>query len=346
MLPNFPDRRRSPQPTRRRRSNGRESIITLALFVVAAVGVIQFQHIRIASSAPFAGFLKGRGIPVAVPSMDAYGTSGEVRVRFTLPGETVEYPLQIQGDPAGLAYTWVRVGDSVAVAPVRPLAGARLAGPEKPGFYRVMLVRGGERRVIDGLAVAVLAPFTDKVGGLLNGYRIGTYVSEKMGGSSAPVEGFMEILPGDLDLKITKHLKVSDFVAHDKQQSWPRYAAVSPKLLDKLELVVGEIQRWHGSSDVELALDVRSGFRSPDHNRKIRRAAKDSRHQYGDAADVAMDVNGDGKFNSMDTRLLGLAVEIVEMKHPHLAGGLGMYLRGRMPYVHIDARGKKARWRG
>jgi len=61
---------------------------------------------------------------------------------------------------------------------------------------------------------------------------------------------------------------------------------------------------------------------------------------------VAMDVNGDGKFNAADTRMLGLAVEIVELKHPHLAGGLGMYLRARTPYVHIDTRGKKARWRG
>ncbi len=333
--------RRAP---RRRRSNGRESVISLVLFVVAAVGVIQFRADR-ASTAPFASFLKARAMPTVTPSMDAYGTSGEVKVRFVLPGEMLEYPLQIQGDPTGLAYTWMRLGDSVAVAPTRPLAGAMLAGPDKPGFYRVVLVRGSDRQPIDGLAVAVLAPFTEKVGGILNGYRIGTYLNEKVGGNRPPPEGFMEIMPRDLGLHITKHLRVSDFVSHDNQKSWPRYAAVSPSLLDKIELVVGEIQRWHGG-EVELALDVKSGFRSPDHNRRIRRAARDSRHQYGDAADVAMDVNGDGKFNGSDTRMLGLAVEIVELKHPHLAGGLGMYLRARTPYVHIDTRGKKARWRG
>lgn len=346
MSLNSPDRRRSPRRAPvRRRSNARESVVTLVLFVAAAVGVIHLQHGRSAGTAPFASFLKSRAIPAVTPSMTAYGASGEVKVRFSLPGEPLEFPLQIEGDPTGLTYTWVRLGDSVAIAPPKPLAGAILDGPSKPGFYRVLLVRGTEQRVIDGMAVAVLAPFKEKVGGILNGYRIGTYLSEKVGGNRPTPEGFMEIMPGDLSLRITKHLRVSDFITHDNQKSWPRYAAVSPRLLDKLELVVGEIQRWHGS-EVELALDVKSGFRSPDHNRTIRRAARDSRHQYGDAADVAIDVNGDGKFNKSDTQMLGLAVEIVEMKHPHLAGGLGMYLGARTPYVHIDTRGKKARWRG
>jgi uncharacterized protein YcbK (DUF882 family) len=346
MSLNTPDRRRTPsRAAKRPRSNARESVITLVLFVVASVGVIQFYAGRSAATSPFAGFLKPRPMIVASPSMDAYGASGEVRVRFVMPGETLEYPLQIQGDPNGLSYTWVRLGDSVAVAAPKPLGGAILDGPQKPGFYRVVLIRGSERRVIDGLAVAVLMPFEQKVGGILNGYRIGTYLSERVGGNRPPPEGFMEIMPGDLGLSITKHLRVRDFVTHDNQKSWPRYAAVSPRLLDKLELVVGEIQRWHGG-EVELALDVRSGFRSPDHNRRIRRAARDSRHQYGDAADVAIDVNGDGKFSASDNQMLGLAVEIVELKHPQLAGGLGMYSRGKTPYVHIDTRGKKTRWRG
>lgn len=346
MPQNLPDRRKSPlRAPRRRRSNARESVATLVLFVVAAVGVIQFHHERSAGTTPFAGFLKPRATIVASPSNDAYGTSGEVKVRFTLPGETLEYPLQIQGDPAGLTYTWVRVGDSVAVAPPRPLAGAILDGPSRPGFYKVVLVKGREQRVVEGLAVAVLAPFQDKVGGILNGYRIGTYLSERVAGKRPPPEGFMEIMPGDLNLMITKHLRVRDFVTHDNQKSWPRYAAVSPRLLDKLELVVAEIERW-GEGQIDVALNVKSGFRSPDHNRSIRRAARDSRHQYGDAADVAVDVNGDGKFSAGDMRMLGLAVEIVEIKHPHLAGGLGMYSRARTPYVHIDTRGKKSRWRG
>jgi uncharacterized protein YcbK (DUF882 family) len=78
----------------------------------------------------------------------------------------------------------------------------------------------------------------------------------------------------------------------------------------------------------------------------VRRAALDSRHQYGDAADVAFDANGDGRIDGTDARLVALATEIVETNHPDLVGGIGLYLRNGSPYVHIDARGTKARWRG
>jgi uncharacterized protein YcbK (DUF882 family) len=93
-------------------------------------------------------------------------------------------------------------------------------------------------------------------------------------------------------------------------------------------------------------IDVKSGFRSPDHNRRVARAASDSRHQYGDAADIAIDADGDGRLTIADTRLVALAVEIVERRHPELAGGLGIYTSTRTPYVHIDARGSRVRWRG
>ena len=184
---------------------------------------------------------------------------------------------------------------------------------------------------------------------MLNGYKIGTYLAEKISGKQEPPRGFLEITEHDVDLPITRHLKVGDFLSHDNQETWPRYAAVSPRLLDKLELVIAEITRWHGSeTPISLALDVHSGFRAPAHNSRIARAARDSQHQYGDAADVAMDANGDGKYTAMDSRMVGLAVEIVELKHPELVGGLGVYTSGhaRTTYVHIDARGTRARWRG
>ncbi|HEY4955149.1 MAG TPA: D-Ala-D-Ala carboxypeptidase family metallohydrolase, partial [Gemmatimonadaceae bacterium] len=231
----------------------------------------------------------------------------------------------------------------------RPLVGAAVRVPAKAGFYRLCLVRGDHRRTVDGLTLAVLVPFKEKEGTMLNGYRIGTYLAEKVEGKQDPPEGFLEITERDVDLPVSKHLKVSDFLNHDDQQTWPRYAAVSPRLLDKLELVVAEITRWYGSeAPVSMALDVHSGFRAPAHNSRIARAARDSQHQYGDAADVVIDANGDGKYTALDSRLVGLAVEIVELKHPDLVGGLGIYTSGHMhtTYVHIDARGTRARWRG
>ena len=98
-----------------------------------------------------------------------------------------------------------------------------------------------------------------------------------------------------------------------------------------------------------------SGFRAPAYNRRVRRAAKDSRHQYGDAADVFVDSNGDGRMDDLnrdgrvnvrDTRVLLDAVERVEREHPELIGGAGTYsaTRAHGPFVHVDVRGTKARW--
>ena len=324
-------------------------IVTLGLIVVATVGALQFNAPVAFGEKPFASFL-ARSLPVAAPSATAFGESGGVLFKFAMPGELIEYPLDVHGDPTALGYSWIRVGDTVNVTTPVALNGANVFVPPTAGFYRLALVRDGKRRIVDGLTVAVLVPFGEKDGAMLNGYRIGTYLAERIAGKQQPPEGFLEITERDVDLAISKHLKVGDFLNHDGQDKWPRYAAVSPRLLDKIELVITELARWHGGTtdNVQLALDVHSGFRAPDHNRRIRRAAKDSQHQYGDAADVAIDANGDGKYTSIDTRMVGLAVEIVELKHPDLVGGLGIYTSGhsRTTYVHIDARGRRARWRG
>lgn len=321
-------------------------LVTLVLFLVAAIGAVQFAT-PVMERRPFAMFM-AKPIPQAEPSADAFGTSGEVLLKFSMPGREVEYPLAVHGDPASLSYEWIRLGSTNATTIPRALRGDKVVSPTAAGFYQLRLVRGDVRRIVDGLTLAVLVPFDQKEGGMLNGYRIGTYLGERITGRRTPPEGFLEIRQADLSLQITRHLKVSDFLTHDSQDVWPKYAAVSPRLLDKLELVIAEISSWHGSDvPVSLDMDVHSGFRSPDHNRQVRRAARDSQHQYGDAADVTIDANGDGHISVMDSKMVGLAVEIVELKHPELVGGLGMYTSRRTgSYVHIDARGQRVRWRG
>jgi uncharacterized protein YcbK (DUF882 family) len=342
VLPERIDRRRSiPGQSARQPVN----LATVAIFALAALGAVHLKYPRPElNAAPFAAFL-GDGVANGRPSKTAFGESGKVKVRFALPGETVEYPLDVEGDPTDLTYSWVRVGELDLVSEPRPVAGAEFEAPAAAGFYHLALVNGLSHQVLDQLSVAVLVPFREKVGATLNGYRIGTYVAERVGTRTAP-EGFLEITASDLNLHVTKHLKVSDFVTHDGQRTWPKYAAVSPRLLDKIELVIAEIARWHGRDSMTVMLDVKSGFRSPDHNRRVARAASDSRHQYGDAADIAIDADGDGRITAADARMVGLAVEIVERRHPELAGGLGLYTSTRTPYVHIDARGRAVRWRG
>jgi uncharacterized protein YcbK (DUF882 family) len=290
------------------------------------------------------------GIPGVQPSANAFGTSGEVSTRFALPDEPVEYPLEVNGDPSELVYQWVRAvtGDPVGVA--RPLLGSRLVAPPQPGFYQLTLLRGSERRNVGAPALAVLVPFSDKAGTALNGYKIGTYLAERVGGSGRErPDGFIEIAELDIDMPLTRHFKVGDFLTRDNQKSWPRYAAVEPELLDKLELVMAEIRRMRGGDTAEVTVDVvvSSGYRTPHYN-GLMRFANQSRHLQGDAADLAIDADGDGRFTVADTRLVALAVEAVEREHPHLVGGFGVYTsrKYRHPYVHIDTRGKRARWRG
>jgi hypothetical protein len=347
MFPTLSGRRlRLPDETLHRHKRP-ALIVTLGLIVLATLGAYEFKNPG--ATKPFGKFLS-KSLPLASPSPTAFGTSGEVLLKFSMPGAELQYPLDVHGDPSSLSYAWVRVGDTAASTAPLPLVGANVVSPGKPGFYRLALVNDDNRRIVEGLTVAVLVPFEQKEGAMLNGYRIGTYLGEKLAGKQTPPEGFLEIRPEDVDIPISRHLRVADFLNHDGQDTWPRYAAVSPRLLDKIELVISELARWHGGStdNVQLALDVKSGFRAPDHNRRIKRAARDSQHQYGDAADVAIDANGDGRYTAVDSRMVGLAVEIVELKHPDLVGGLGIYTSGhtRTTYVHIDARGKRARWRG
>jgi uncharacterized protein YcbK (DUF882 family) len=145
-------------------------------------------------------------------------------------------------------------------------------------------------------------------------------------------------------LPVSANLTLADFITHDEQTTWPKYVAMDPRLLDKLELVFEEVMRARGRSG-SVDVDVHSGFRTPMHNRRVPRAAGDSRHQYGDAADVAVDANGDGRVTVADIALIARAVETVERNHPDLVGGLGTY-RGGSPYAHIDVRGRRARWQG
>jgi uncharacterized protein YcbK (DUF882 family) len=106
-------------------------------------------------------------------------------------------------------------------------------------------------------------------------------------------------------------------------------------------------------------LGVMSGFRTPQYNAKgVGRKggrASDSRHQYGDAADVFVDNNSDGRMDDLnrdgrvdtrDARILLESVERVEARHPELIGGAGLYRATRVhgPFVHVDARGTRARW--
>ena len=321
------------------------------LFCIATVGVVQFMRpSEMMPTAPFSRLAEAVSHTpsrTASPASDAFGLSGNVKLRMALPSQTVEFPINLAGVTDSLGYQWIALGDSSSALPVRPLTLAPPVAPPKPGFYHMAIVRGVEREILPEPTLAVIVPFDQKVAGRLNGYNIGTYIAERFNrGDHERPPGFLEVRPANLDLQVTKHLKLADFVTHDDQGDvWPKYVVLNQRLLDKLELVFADLG---GSVRPELVIDVHSGFRSPSHNARVPRAANDSRHQYGDAADLAIDADGDGRITMTDELLVMLAVERVEDKHPELVGGLGLYMSRRYPtpYLHIDARGKRKRWTG
>ncbi len=207
------------------------------------------------------------------------------------------------------------------------------------------------------LSLITLLPFADKVNGRVGDYHLGRFPAEKRAPRSAAYEnpdGFIEVTLENKDTPVSEHFRLGDFLTHDQKNVWPKYLVLRESLVDKLELVLVELQRRGVDAQ---RLRVSSGFRSPQYNQRGvgRGRARDSRHQYGDAADIVVDnnadnrlddLNRDGRVNSKDMRILAEAVESVERQYPELVGGLGLYRANsaRGPFIHVDVRGQRARW--
>jgi hypothetical protein len=332
-----------------RRSKSINVIGAVLLFSLATVGAVRFMRPSEVMPSSFEPktTTESPSRVSASASAEAFGRSGNVMIRFALPGRAVGFPVDVTGGLDSLQYAWVHYEDTTAFEPSRPLTVEKTIAPARPGFYRIALIRGAQHEILTEPLLAVMVPFDQKIAGRLNGYRIGTYIAEKFGHADHDrPDGFLEVRPELLEVPVSKHLRLADFVTHDDQGDvWPKYVALNPRLLDKLELVFADLG---GNARPELSVGMHSGFRTPLHNARVPRAASDSRHQYGDAADLAIDADYDGRITMTDELLVMMAVERIEDKYPDLIGGLGMYYSRRYPtpYVHIDARGKRTRWKG
>lgn len=200
----------------------------------------------------------------------------------------------------------------------------------------------------------VLLPRSRVAEGELNGYRIGEYPRSAFRGLSRyrPPGGFVEVTRANRDRALSPHFRLGDFLCK-QPAGWPRYVVLQERLLWKLEAVAAELRRLHGAS----SLHVMSGYRTPYYNDAIGQAPR-SRHMYGDAADVFVDespadgrmddLNGDGRSTRADARALYRLADRLSRQSlaDRLAGGLGAYssTASHGPFVHVDARGYRARW--
>ena len=205
-------------------------------------------------------------------------------------------------------------------------------------------------------AFVVLRPFGEKRGDVLQGYKLGKWPSERwmMGQRYENPFGFIEVTPANAGLRLSEHFVLADFLTHDQHDVWPKFVVLQESLIDKLELVLADLASRGVRTD---KVRVLSGFRAPYYNDRIvsEGAARASRHQYGDAADISIDANGDGRMDDLnrdgrldlrDTQEILRSVERVEKLHPSLVGGLGLYhaMGASGPFAHVDVRGLSARW--
>jgi hypothetical protein len=202
----------------------------------------------------------------------------------------------------------------------------------------------------------ILRPFGQKRGERLGMYRLGLWPAERwmMAENYLNPDGFVEVRERDVGMKLSAHFRLGDFLTHDQQATWPKFVVLEERLIDKLELVLTEL-RARGIDNSRVV--VLSGFRAPYYNdlRIEEGAARASRHQFGDAADLIIDADGDGRMDDLnrdgrrdmrDLDPIGAAVAKVEREHPELVGGLGTYtaMGPSGPFAHIDVRGTSARW--
>jgi hypothetical protein len=209
------------------------------------------------------------------------------------------------------------------------------------------------------LSLITLVPFDRKERGLLGTYRMGYWPAERRTPRSeryANPDGFIEVTRENQDTWISEHFRLRDFLTKDQRDVWPKYLVLREELVDKLELVIADLQE---RGVAVRRMSVMSGFRTPQYNQQgVGKGgrAKDSRHQFGDAADVFVDndgngrmddLNRDGRVDTRDAQIVIDAVERVEARHPELTGGAGRYraTRAHGPFAHIDVRGTRARWR-
>lgn len=276
----------------------------------------------------------------------AFGHSNAVRVRVVLPNDRVRLPITFAGGTDGMQSQWIGFdGKGNDVSSPWPRDGV-LRAPSRSGAFWLVLSRAGVADTVADLALFVEHPMPNGMATGINGYHMGRWPKAAEG--TVP-RGFIEVTERISDFPLSPHLKLSDFVVHDSQNGFPKYLHVREALLDKIELTVAEVAQMRGRSPSIVKLNVASGFRSPAHNGELSGSAQDSRHMYGDAADIAIDANNDGKLTEIDARLVAAAAEAVERRHPDLVGGVGLYITadgGGWPYVHIDVRGTRARWRG
>jgi hypothetical protein len=230
--------------------------------------------------------------------------------------------------------------------------------PAEPGLYPIALRSAAHREAVT-LNVFVVHPWHPGVN-IVDGYVIGRYphvaASSKHADRYAPPIGFIRVDEADAATPVSPHFTLGQFACKQGGAEWPKFVALQPALFVKLETALEAVNR-HG---IEApTFQVMSGFRTRVYNAGLGNVNL-SRHTFGDASDIFVDVhpldgrmddlNHDGREDERDAAYLRQIIEVSAEQTPYapVAAGIGIYgsTLAHGPFVHVDARGFRARWEG
>ncbi|MGB1581123.1 MAG: D-Ala-D-Ala carboxypeptidase family metallohydrolase [Nevskiales bacterium] len=274
---------------------------------------------------------------------------------FVMPGERIPIRPDIGGFHPG--FTLETEKGQVLTHLER---GSRISwdwtAPKEPGVYP-LVIRSNQGQHVH-LNMFVMRPAKEIRSGFLGNYKVGLYPTaplDELDTYRAP-KGFIEVDSGNRDVLVSPHFTLGQFLCKQKGGlPGQAYVVLREELLLKLEEVLARVNE---SGIHATTLHVMSGYRTPSYNQGLG-SARFSRHMYGGAADIFVDespkdgimddLNRDGRIDVRDAAVLREIVEDIDGtdQHPHpLVGGLGTYRANRYhgPFIHVDVRGKKARW--
>lgn len=218
------------------------------------------------------------------------------------------------------------------------------------------------------IPVMVQYPFDRTGSGILDGYAIGIYPSEKASNipgivarapnTYAPPKWFVKVTKETREMYVSPHFRLGDF-ASPGEKGRDHFIAIQPVLIDFLEEVWKTAQKEYGDSARVVVLRA---YLSPNEALRLEqkgvRYTAFTRYLYGDAAGVVVDLDGrgvlgdlnrDGRVDRDDANQLADLLERVQdaMK---VQGGLGVVDRPlepdwpETPYAVVDLRGVRSRW--
>ena len=275
---------------------------------------------------------------------------------FALPGESLEIyvnAVSVSLEPSLGTVEFLSSG--LAYGPSSAGSLWRWTAPPDAGEFGTLIITANDGSAELNLSMFVLVPAQAVADGYIGEFRVDAYpldAPRDRNSDYVPPAGFIEVTPQNRDSRISPHFRIGQFVSK-QQGGWPKYVAPGPTLYAKLELLLAAVNEAGFAADT---LHVMSGYRTPFYNHAIGNV-RFSRHIYGDAADVFVDIdentymddlNGDGRVSVDDARVMASWLEGLgaDVEFAPLSGGLGIYDANKYhgPFIHVDTRGHSARW--